>query len=172
MPRLVVRLLVALLTLGLGIAASLLWNTRQQPQPQRTSPPAGFVVRISDSDSMSGTSSVSTSETSTSTAASIEAPGESYPHAIRGGILNGKAISKPQPAYPPIAKAARATGTVTVEITVDEAGHVVSARAASGHPLLQQAAVAAARQARFSPTLLSGKPVKVSGTLSYNFVLE
>ena len=91
---------------------------------------------------------------------------------ISGGVLNGKAISKPQPAYPPIAKAARASGTVTVQVTVDEQGNVISARAAGGHPLLQQAAVAAARQARFSPTLLSGQPVKVNGVITYNFVLN
>jgi TonB family protein len=89
-----------------------------------------------------------------------------------GGVLNGKAISKPAPLYPPIAKAARAQGTVTVQILVDESGRVVSASAVGGHPLLQQAAVAAARQARFSPTLLSGQPVKVSGVITYNFVLQ
>jgi TonB family protein len=93
------------------------------------------------------------------------------PAAVAGGVLNGKAISKPQPAYPPIAKAARASGTVTVQILVDESGRVVSANAVSGHPLLQGAAVAAAREARFSPTLLSGQPVKISGVLTYDFVL-
>ncbi|HEV2705971.1 MAG TPA: TonB family protein [Pyrinomonadaceae bacterium] len=91
---------------------------------------------------------------------------------VSGGVLNGKAISKPQPPYPPIAKAARASGTVTVQIVVDESGRVISASAVSGHPLLQQAAVSAARQARFSPTLLSGQPVKVSGVITYNFVLQ
>jgi protein TonB len=92
--------------------------------------------------------------------------------AISGGVLNGKAISKPQPAYPAIAKAARASGTVTVAVTVDESGKVISARASGGHPLLQQAAVQAAYQARFSPTLLSGQPVKVNGVITYNFVLQ
>jgi periplasmic protein TonB len=91
---------------------------------------------------------------------------------VSGGVLNGKAVSKPAPAYPAIAKAARAAGTVTVQILVDEQGRVISASAVSGHPLLQQAAVAAARQARFSPTLLSGQPVKVSGVITYNFVLQ
>src|SRR5215218_1578797 len=84
---------------------------------------------------------------------------------VSGGVLNGKAISKPQPAYPPIAKAARASGTVTVQVTVDESGGVVSAAAVSGHPLLQASAVAAAKQAKFTPTLLGGKPVRVSGVL-------
>jgi TonB family protein len=96
----------------------------------------------------------------------------SNPATISGGVLNGKAISKPQPAYPPVAKAVHASGTVTVQVTVDESGNVVAASAVSGHPLLQQAAVAAARLAKFSPTLLSGKPVKVTGVLTYNFVSE
>jgi protein TonB len=91
---------------------------------------------------------------------------------IEGGVLNGKAVSKPQPVYPPIARAANAQGTVIVRILVDDDGHVMSAQATSGHPLLQQAAVAAARQARFSPTLLNGEPVKVAGVITYNFMLE
>lgn len=90
---------------------------------------------------------------------------------ISGGVLNGKAVAKPQPVYPPIARAARAQGTVVVQILVDEEGYVIAANAVSGHPLLQQAAVVAARQARFTPTRLEGKPVKVSGVITYNFVL-
>jgi len=91
---------------------------------------------------------------------------------VSGGVLNGKAVSKPVPPYPPIAKAARASGTVTVQILVDESGRVVSANAISGHPLLRAAAESAARQARFSPTLLSGQPVKVQGVITYNFQLQ
>jgi TonB family protein len=89
---------------------------------------------------------------------------------ISGGVLNGKAISLPKPPYPAIARAARAGGTVVVQVIVSEEGDVISARAVSGHPLLQQAAVQAAYGARFSPTHLSGQPVKVTGTISYNFV--
>lgn len=91
---------------------------------------------------------------------------------ISGGVLNGKAISKPAPAYPAIAKAARASGSVTVQITVDETGRVVSAVPVSGHPLLQQAAAAAVRNWRFTPTLLSGQPVKVTGQVIVNFNLQ
>jgi protein TonB len=87
-------------------------------------------------------------------------------------VLNGKAISLPKPPYPAIAKAARASGTVTVQVTIDESGKVVSARAVGGHPLLQQAAVQAAYGARFSPTQLSGQPVKVTGVITYNFVAQ
>lgn len=91
---------------------------------------------------------------------------------ISGGVLNGKAISLPKPAYPPIAKAAHATGTVMVQVLVDEQGTVVTAHAISGHPLLQAAAVSAARQAKFAPTRLSGHAVKVSGTIKYDFTPE
>jgi protein TonB len=92
------------------------------------------------------------------------------PKTVSGGVLNGKAISLPKPAYPPAAKAVRAGGSVSVQVLIDESGSVVSAKAVSGHPLLQAAATSAARGARFSPTLLSGQPVKVSGVITYNFV--
>jgi periplasmic protein TonB len=91
---------------------------------------------------------------------------------ISGGVLNGKAISLPKPAYPPIARAAHASGTVVVQVLIDENGNVVSAHAVSGHPLLQAAAVGAAKSARFSPTKLSGQPVKVTGVIQYNFVAQ
>lgn len=91
---------------------------------------------------------------------------------ISGGVLNGKAISLPKPAYPPIARQAHASGTVVVQVTIDENGHVISARAISGHPLLQAVSVGAARGARFSPTKLSGQPVKVTGVITYNFVAQ
>ena len=94
------------------------------------------------------------------------------PGVISGGVLNGKATSLPQPVYPPAARSARASGTVVVEVTVDERGRVVSASAVSGHPLLRASAVSAAREARFSTTKLSGKPVKVTGQITYNFVAE
>lgn len=91
---------------------------------------------------------------------------------ISGGVLNGKAISLPKPAYPPIAKSAHASGTVVVQVVIDENGNVISAHAISGHPLLQAVSVAAARGARFSPTKLSGQPVKVTGVITYNFVAQ
>jgi protein TonB len=91
---------------------------------------------------------------------------------ISGGVLNGKALSLPRPPYPQIAKAAHASGTVVVQVLIDENGNVVSAHAVSGHPLLTAVAVAAARGARFSPTKLSGQPVKVTGVIQYNFVAQ
>ncbi|MFN0279773.1 MAG: TonB family protein [Pyrinomonadaceae bacterium] len=89
---------------------------------------------------------------------------------ISGGVLNGKATSLPKPAYPAAAKAIRASGSVNVQVLIDESGRVISASAVSGHPLLRAAAVSAAQAATFSPTRLSGQPVKVSGIIAYNFV--
>ncbi len=91
---------------------------------------------------------------------------------ISGGVLNGKAVRLVQPPYPAIARSAHAAGQVRVQITIDENGNVVSAAAVSGHPLLQGAAVAAARQSKFTPTKLSGMPVKVTGVIIYNFVAQ
>ena len=93
------------------------------------------------------------------------------PKTVSGGVLNGKATSLPSPPYPPAAKAVRASGSVSVQVLIDESGRVVSASAVSGHPLLRGAAESAARGARFSPTMLSGQPVKVSGVITYNFNL-
>lgn len=91
---------------------------------------------------------------------------------VSGGVLNGKALTLPKPIYPPAAKAARASGVVTVEVIIDESGKVISSKAVDGSPLLRQAAAQAAQGARFSPTLLSGQPVKVSGQITYNFSLQ
>ena len=91
---------------------------------------------------------------------------------ISGGVLNGRATILPKPAYPAIARAAHASGTVNVQVLVDENGNVVSAVPVSGHPLLRPSAAAAARQAKFAPMKLSGQPVKVSGIIVYNFAAQ
>ncbi|HYL99968.1 MAG TPA: TonB family protein, partial [Blastocatellia bacterium] len=89
-----------------------------------------------------------------------------------GGVLQGSAIRKVEPAYPPLAKAAKVSGTVVVEITIDEEGKVIAAHPLSGHPLLKDAAVAAAQGWVFKPTLLQGTPVKVIGTITFNFTMD
>lgn len=89
---------------------------------------------------------------------------------VEGEVINGKVISKPMPDYPRIAKDQRLSGVVVVKILVDESGKVVDAEALCGHTLLAQASVEAARKARFTPTLLAGRAVKVSGIITYNFI--
>ncbi|MEW6130013.1 MAG: TonB family protein [Acidobacteriota bacterium] len=88
-----------------------------------------------------------------------------------GGIVNPMPIKRVEPAYPPLAKAARVSGAVVVEVTIDEAGKVIAARALSGHPMLKDAAVAAAQQWQFKPTVISGEISKVIGTITFKFNL-
>lgn len=127
------------------------------PKPVPTpSPPAG------DAQPPASNAAPSASKTPT--------PPSSKP--VSGGVLNGKAVYLPKPFYPPNARSARATGVVTVEVMLSEEGKVLSARAVDGNPFLRQAAVDAAKQARFTPTILSGKPVQVTGLITYNFSLS
>lgn len=88
--------------------------------------------------------------------------------AILGGVLNDIATSLPAPDAA-AAKAANASGTVTVEVVVNEKGVVVASSVVSGPQPLWRAAGEAARQARFDPPLHNGKPVKVAGVLTYEF---
>src|SRR5688572_4557288 len=108
---------------------------------------------------------------------------------INGGVLNGKAVSLPKQAYPSEAREVKAEGAISVDIVIDETGSVISAAAQlqdqsvpksedgtwqevrEVHPALRAAAEEAAKSARFSPTLLSGEPVKVKGRVVYNFVV-
>jgi TonB family protein len=89
---------------------------------------------------------------------------------VNAGVMNGRALSLPKPAYPEAARQARANGQVAVQVLVDEAGNVLSAKATSGNPLLRQSAEAAARQTRFNPVTMNNQAVKAIGTLLYNFI--
>lgn len=90
---------------------------------------------------------------------------------VSGGVLNGTAIALPSPAYPEAARRLRIGGMVSVDVIVDETGKVISAVATGGPALLREVARQAALRARFSPTKLSGQPVKVSGSINYKFAL-
>jgi len=90
---------------------------------------------------------------------------------VSGGVLNGTAIYLPPPVYPEAAKRMRTQGVVTVDVILDETGKVVAANASGGPAILRDAAVQAALKAKFSPTKLSGQPVKVSGVINYKFAL-
>ena len=89
---------------------------------------------------------------------------------VSSGVINGKASYLAQPTYPAAARAVRASGQVKVQVTIDEDGKVISANVVSGHPLLQSAALSAAKSSKFTPTFLSLQKVKVSGFIVYNFV--
>lgn len=91
------------------------------------------------------------------------------PKTVISSVVNGKATYLPKPIYSPAAIAMGAKGTVNVQVTIDETGKVISAKAVSGNPLLRVEAQKAAWNAKFSPTYLSKVPVKVTGVIVYNF---
>ena len=95
--------------------------------------------------------------------------GQPAPKIIHGGVLPGRAMSLAKPVYPPAARAVHAAGAVNIQVVIDEDGKVFWAQWVSGHPLLVSAARIAACNSTFTPTLLSGVPVKVSGIITYNF---
>lgn len=91
---------------------------------------------------------------------------------VSGGVLNGSAISLPSPRYPEGARRLRVSGLVTVDVVIDETGKVISAQASGGPAALRDVAVQAALLARFTPTKLSGQPVKVAGLIHYKFAIQ
>ena len=156
--------------------------------PNRTPPPnaSSSVTTPNSTDSAPVTKTARPDSTTSSSAASAPSPDKSSApktappdtktsspntRPVSGGVLNGIAISLPKPRYPAVARNARASGVVTVEVLLDEEGKVISARALDGSPYLRDAAVEAARLARFSPTVLSGQPMRVSGVITYKFTL-
>lgn len=88
---------------------------------------------------------------------------------ISGGVLNGRAISLPQPAYPDEAVRMRVFGVVRIQVLIDETGKVIDAKVLCGDPIFAKPSLEAAYKARFSPTKLSGMAVKVNGIVVYNF---
>jgi TonB family protein len=85
--------------------------------------------------------------------------------------LEASVITKVEPTYPAAALTAGVFGSVVVEVSIDESGAVSSARAISGHTLLKQAAIDAARGWTFVPTTIQGKPVSATGTLTFTFTV-
>jgi len=88
------------------------------------------------------------------------------------GVLVGSATKRIEPEYPAQARQRGISGKVVVEVTIDEKGQVVSAIPVSGPDLLREAAVKAARRWKFTPTCLSGIPVRVTGEISFNFEFD
>ncbi|HEX8632809.1 MAG TPA: energy transducer TonB [Pyrinomonadaceae bacterium] len=164
MPSTLLRLAVALLAFGLGVSATTFWIAFRTPAVATLKiAPAARIIKMP---------------------AAMEAdalppppPPPAPPSQLMGGHFLGGldieklTLSKPAPTYPTVAVAAQASGAVEVWVAVNENGRVVSARALSGHPLLQEAAVDAAYEARFTPARLDGRTLKVSGVVTYNFVL-
>ncbi len=152
---------------------------RPTPTPSLTPRPNANVNQNSnniDSPTPTPSTTVNTRPTVTPTPAntpprpspSVTAPPSNRP--VNAGVLNGRAVNLPTPAYPPTAKQMRASGRVTVQVLVDESGNVLTAKATGGHPMLRAPAEAAARQSRFNPVKVGDRSIQVTGVVLYNFI--
>lgn len=160
------RLLVALITFGVGVAAGRLLGSESRADCGERAVSYAPVRAAAPALEAPPPPPAPYYPTSSCSAVNLA------PRVVRGGLLDGKAISKPAPAYPAEARAAGVQGTVVVSVEVDVNGRVTFADARSGPPTLREAAAEAAREARFAPTRVAGEPVRVWGSVTYNFVLR
>ena len=162
------RLLVALITFGVGVAASWLTSSGCPTRQQNRVGATDHVYVFQSRDVFPPPAATGTRECKSGLTRAEHGEAD----VVEGGILNGKAQRLPAAVYPPAAKSAGVEGTVYVRVTVDESGSVADSRALGGPRMLRQAAEDAAREALFAPTRLSGRPVRVTGVLTYNFTLR
>ncbi|HTR45986.1 MAG TPA: TonB family protein [Verrucomicrobiae bacterium] len=105
----------------------------------------------------------------------IKAPPASTPRPARirvgGNVQAAGLIHRVDPVYPQIAKAAHVSGTVVLHVIVAKDGSIEKVEYVSGPPLLQQAAMDAVQQWKYTPTLLNGEPVEVDTTVQVVFTL-
>ncbi len=88
---------------------------------------------------------------------------------VSSGVATGLLINKVTPQYPPIARAARISGSVQLQATISKNGAIENLKVISGHPMLIQAALDAVRQWRYKPYMLNGEPVEVETSVTVNF---
>ena len=99
-------------------------------------------------------------------------PKKEPPQRVGGDVLSARLIRQPAPVYPPMARTAKVSGVVVLEVQVDEDGNVTEVKPVSGPALLRQAAMDAVRQWKYSPTLLNGEPIPVVAEVRVNFSLN
>jgi protein TonB len=91
---------------------------------------------------------------------------------VGGDIKEPKKLKDVKPVYPPVAMAAKVEGIVIIEATIGKDGSVTNAKILRSQPLLDQAALDAVNQWKFTPTTLNGTPVEVIMTVTVNFTLH
>jgi protein TonB len=91
--------------------------------------------------------------------------------AISSGVMTGLKTGGVNPTYPPIARAARISGTVVLQATISKTGTIENLRVVSGPPMLTQSALEAVRTWRYKPYQLNGEPVEVETTVNVVFNL-
>jgi periplasmic protein TonB len=99
-------------------------------------------------------------------------PGTREPIRLGGGIQAPHRVVNVTPVYPAAARLVRVEGFVIIEATIDERGNVARAQVLKSVPLLDEAAVTAVRQWKFTPTRLNGIAVPIVMTVTVNFKLD
>ena len=98
-------------------------------------------------------------------------PSDSKELIIDAGVLQGRIRFLARPDYPAGARENRASGSVPISVLVDVDGKVIAVSALGGHPMLQDSAIDAACRSSIEPVQLSGTPVRVTGVITFNFVV-
>ena len=91
---------------------------------------------------------------------------------VGGDIKEPKKIKDAKPVYPPLAQTAKISGIVIIEAIIAKDGTIRDAKILRGMPMLNDAALEAVRQWRYTPTTLNGVPVEVVMTVTVNFTLN
>jgi protein TonB len=99
------------------------------------------------------------------------AAGGSAPLRVGGSISEPRKIMDVKPVYPQAAMDAKIQGVVILEVVIDANGAVRDAKVLRPVAMLDQAALDAVKQWRFTPTLLNGAPQEVIMTVTVNFTL-
>lgn len=128
------------------------------------------IVNITPSNSNTNTRPSTPTSTPTPTPKPSSTPTNTPPSNVNIGVMNSRARDLRRPAYPQTAKQMGASGQVIVQISIDEQGNVISAKALSGHALLRNPAEAAARQSSFNPVKVGDRAIRATGTVVYNFI--
>jgi periplasmic protein TonB len=102
----------------------------------------------------------------------LQPPVKRVPVRVGGSLQESKCIFRVSPVYPDLARRTRTTGTVVLEATIDEEGNVSGLKILSGHPFLNEAALDAVRQWKYSPTVLNGEPMPVQALVTVIFSLR
>ena len=96
--------------------------------------------------------------------------GRTEPVELSEAFLGCKLIRNPYPKYPAAARRITGARVILVKVEADETGRVTSARMISGEQAFRDASEQAAMSAQLRPTIIAGRPVKVTGVIKYQFM--
>jgi periplasmic protein TonB len=95
------------------------------------------------------------------------------PRPVRpSSVMEANLVHRVQPAYPPLARAARIQGPVVLQAVISKSGTIENLQVLNGHPMLVRSALDAVRQWRYRPYFLNGEPVEVETQITVNFILS